>query len=434
MSQPTHPLEVFISYSHKDEELRRQLVEHLSLLQNEGIIANWHDRLIEAGDEWAGVIDERLNSAKIVLLLISSSFLASKYCYDIEMKRALDRHEAGDAIVIPILLRACGWTTAPFGKLQAFPRDNRAVTSWQNQDEAFTQIAEAIRAAAEKLRAVPASSAAAPVKAAPGPMLPFLCDRGEQEKALGPALRAHLATRPRRPFVCLIHGDEREEHGWFLDRLRAHWLPATLSHLGVKADPLPEIPWTLPHYVNRHEGFWEDLGQAVLGTSAALPREIHAALAVNAPLMLRSEVLTEALEQSGDELLKSYLEFCDRWEDLPHGRAILHFVCLEYHSPANKGYWERRRFRKRNEELRDFVSRGIDFSQYGRLSGIVLPELRGIPRNDVVDWSRLDLVRRRRRIEEREIRALYENKKLCNEDGHIPMELLGKELKRLLEG
>ncbi|MDX2031337.1 MAG: TIR domain-containing protein [Blastocatellia bacterium] len=434
MSQPHHPLEVFISYSHKDDDLRKELVEHMSLLRRDRVIHDWHDRLLAPGDDWAGVIDARLDSAKIVLLLVSASFLASDYCYDIEMARAIERHDAGDAIVIPIILRACAWQRAPFGKLQAFPRDDKAVTSWANRDEAFKQIAEAIRAAAEKLQAVPAFSAAAPMKAALGPLLPYLCDRNDQEKALGPALRAHLETRPRRPFVCLIHGDEREEHGWFLDRLREHWLPATLSHLGVKVDPLPEIHWTLPHSVNRHEGFWEDLGQAALGTSAALPREIHTALAAGAPQILRAEILIEKLEQSGEELLKRYLEFCDRWDDLPPGRAVIHFVSLKYHSLANKRFWERRRLRGRNEELRAFVAQKIDFSQYGRLSGIALPELRSIPRNDVVDWSRSEPVRRRRRIEEREIRALYERKDLCNEDGHIPMDLLGTELKRLLEG
>jgi hypothetical protein len=262
-----------------------------------------------------------------------------------------------------------------------------------------------------------------------------LCDRSEQEKALGPALRAHLRSRPGRPFVCFIHGDEREEHGWFLDRLRAHWLPGTLSHLGIKAPLVNEIPWSLPHHASRHDGFWGDLGQAVVGTSAAASDEIHGALSrFEEPLMLRSEILTEQLEQSGERLLKSYLEFCDRWEDLPSGRAVIHFVSLKYHSLANKGFWERRGLRRRNDALRAFVTAEIDFTQYGRLTGIVLPELRSIPRNDVLDWSRLDPVRRRRRIEEAEIRALYERGDLRDDEGHIPMDALAPELKRLLEG
>jgi hypothetical protein len=139
------PIEIFYSYSHKDEELRERLETHLKLLQRQGVIKGWHDRLISAGTEWAGQIDHYLESAQIILLLISADFLASDYCYDNEMKRALERHEAGEARVIPIILRPVDWASASFSKLQALPRDGKAVTTWSNQDEAFTQIAQGIR-------------------------------------------------------------------------------------------------------------------------------------------------------------------------------------------------------------------------------------------------------------------------------------------------
>ena len=93
------PVEVFISYSHKDEALKEELEDHLSLLQRGKLISVWHDRKIGAGREWADQIDERLESAQIILLLISAKFLASDYCHDIEMRRAMERHEAGEARV-----------------------------------------------------------------------------------------------------------------------------------------------------------------------------------------------------------------------------------------------------------------------------------------------------------------------------------------------
>jgi hypothetical protein len=145
------PVEVFYSYSHKDDDLRERLVTHLKLLQRQGVIKGWHDRLISAGTEWEGQIDHYLESAQIILLLISADFLASDYCYDKEMTRALARHEAGEARVIPIILKSVDWTGAPFSKLQALPRDGKAVTSWSNQDEAFTQIAQGIRQIALEL-------------------------------------------------------------------------------------------------------------------------------------------------------------------------------------------------------------------------------------------------------------------------------------------
>jgi hypothetical protein len=143
---------VFYSYSHKDEALRDQLQTHLSLLKRQGVISNWHDRRISAGREWEGQIDGHLNSARIILLLISADFLASDYCYDIELTRAMERHEAGESRVIPVILRACDWHYATFGKLQAVPKDGEPVTSWQNIDEAFSDVAKGIRAAANELK------------------------------------------------------------------------------------------------------------------------------------------------------------------------------------------------------------------------------------------------------------------------------------------
>ncbi|MCB9922429.1 MAG: toll/interleukin-1 receptor domain-containing protein [Planctomycetaceae bacterium] len=136
---------LFYSYSHCDECLRDELERHLSSLKREGLISHWHDRRIEGGEEWKTKIDDGLESAHLILLLVSSDFLASDYCYNIEMKRALERHHAGHARVIPIILRSCDWSAAPFHSIQALPKDGMAVTSWSNQDEAFTDIAKSIR-------------------------------------------------------------------------------------------------------------------------------------------------------------------------------------------------------------------------------------------------------------------------------------------------
>jgi hypothetical protein len=139
-------VEIFFSYSHKDESLRKRLEEHLSVLSRQGVISGWHDRMIGAGQEWKGEIDRRLDSARIILLLISPSFLDSDYCYDVEMNRALERHESGEARVIPVILRPCDWHGAPFGKLQALPKDGKPVVEWRPRDAGFMNVAEGIRA------------------------------------------------------------------------------------------------------------------------------------------------------------------------------------------------------------------------------------------------------------------------------------------------
>lgn len=143
---------VFFSYCHADEALRDQLEKQLAMLRRQGVINTWHDRRINAGQEIDSAIDEHINSDEIILLLVSPDFIASDYCYNIEMKRAMERHQAGEAIVIPVILRACDWHYAPFGKLLGTPQDGKPVTLWPDRDEAFLQVAKEVRNAAEKLR------------------------------------------------------------------------------------------------------------------------------------------------------------------------------------------------------------------------------------------------------------------------------------------
>uniref|UniRef100_A0A1X7T833 TIR domain-containing protein n=1 Tax=Amphimedon queenslandica TaxID=400682 RepID=A0A1X7T833_AMPQE len=110
---------IFISYSHSDEKMWKELEKHLSTLRRQGVINTWYDRLIGPGEDIHGQINDHLNSADIILLLVSADFLASDYCYDIEMKRAIERHNKGEARVIPVILRPCDWHGAPFGRLNA---------------------------------------------------------------------------------------------------------------------------------------------------------------------------------------------------------------------------------------------------------------------------------------------------------------------------
>ena len=142
---------VFFSYCHADEALRDQLEKQLAMLRRQGVINTWHDRRINAGQEIDSAIDEHINSDEIILLLVSPDFIASDYCYNIEMKRAMERHQTGEAIVIPVILRACDWHYAPFGKLLGTPQDGKPVTLWPDRDEAFLQVAKEVRNAAGKL-------------------------------------------------------------------------------------------------------------------------------------------------------------------------------------------------------------------------------------------------------------------------------------------
>lgn len=139
---------LFFSYSHEDEELRNELETHLALLKRQGVISSWHDRRITAGSDIDQAISSELESSQIVMLLVSAHFLASDYCYEKEMKRALEKHEDGTAVVIPVILHPCDWHSAPFGHLRATPTDGKPVSMHANQHEALAIVAKDVREAA----------------------------------------------------------------------------------------------------------------------------------------------------------------------------------------------------------------------------------------------------------------------------------------------
>src|SRR5436305_8293925 len=151
MSSEVASIEVFCSYAHRDELHLETLHTHLSVLKRQGLIFSWYDRQIVPGTDWAKAIDTHLERASVILLLISPDFFASDYCYEIEMRRAIERHEAQEARVIPIIVRPCDCTHAPFAKIQSLPRDGKPVTKWRHRDSAWNDVAAGIRRAIEDL-------------------------------------------------------------------------------------------------------------------------------------------------------------------------------------------------------------------------------------------------------------------------------------------
>lgn len=152
------PVTIFFCYAREDEALLKKLKTHLRPLQRQGFIDVWYDRDISAGTEWEQEIKQHLNTAQIILLLVSPDFMDSDYCYGIEMQRALERHQNGEARVIPIILRPVYWHGEPLGKLQALPIDGKPVTDpeWHDQDRAFYSVANDIHKMVVQWAAPPA--------------------------------------------------------------------------------------------------------------------------------------------------------------------------------------------------------------------------------------------------------------------------------------
>lgn len=145
------PLEIFYCYARKDHALRDKLDAHLATLHRTGLITAWYDGEIVPGVAWEEEIKTHLNTADIILLLISPAFIQSDYCYSKEMKRALERHDAKEARVVPILLRPVEWAGTPFSLLQMLPSNARPVTRWPDRDEAFKDVAKGIHRAVNEL-------------------------------------------------------------------------------------------------------------------------------------------------------------------------------------------------------------------------------------------------------------------------------------------
>ena len=137
---PRQEIKLFYCYARKDKPLRDELEIHLSWLKRRYQLTNWHDREILPGEEWEQAIDESLNTANLILLLISPDFMASDYCFGKEMQRALERHKEGTCRVISIILRPTYWGDAPFSSIQLLPTNAKPITSWLNPDEAFQDV------------------------------------------------------------------------------------------------------------------------------------------------------------------------------------------------------------------------------------------------------------------------------------------------------
>lgn len=136
---------VFYSYSHKDADLRERLGTYLAPLRQQQKISDWYDRKIEPGANWETEITSQLDAAELILLLVSADFLASEYCFGVEMEKATARLKRGEVRVVPILLKPCLWEESRFSELQIIPRDAKAIASWPSVDEALTNVASEIR-------------------------------------------------------------------------------------------------------------------------------------------------------------------------------------------------------------------------------------------------------------------------------------------------
>ena len=139
---------VFVSYARADESYFRALERHLTLLQHQRVIESWSVRVVE--EYRADEVDEHLERAGLILLLVSPEYLAAEYCYSVEMQRAMERHQLREVRVIPIIVRPSAWSLTPLSDLRSLPTGNLAISEWPSRDAAFLNITREIGQAAQQ--------------------------------------------------------------------------------------------------------------------------------------------------------------------------------------------------------------------------------------------------------------------------------------------
>ena len=309
-------IKLFISYSHADEELRDQLETHLATLKHQGLIDTWHDRRIAAGDVFDDVISAELEDAKIILLLISSDFIASRYCYGVETMRALKRHTANKARVIPIVLRPCDWHDALFGKLLSLPTDGKPITRWGDIDEAFLSVVQGIKSALTKLGVARSDqrgdSTMAEAEAllrryteefsrtytSPNPLVPFTC-RSDGEKISSEDV-AHLVSEQRANI--LVRGPS----GCGKTLLAAYAGLDFNRHGGIAITiPAKDYAGSLKTALNR---------EACLLAAPSAAKLLNAARRLNRPILFVVDGYNECAEQRRSSLTRGVAALVRKYE------------------------------------------------------------------------------------------------------------------------
>ncbi len=415
------PAKIFISYAHRDKEYLDDIIAHLSNLRSQKLISDWHDRRIDPGDEWADEIDQALEDAHIILLLISARFMSSEYCTAREMHRALERHANKEAVVIPVILSACDWEGAPFSKLQALPASATPIKQWPDRDMAWKDVVLGIR------RVLRPASPKAQAAGAPPMRVHHRCNRGPQAEAFEKALERHAERFPDRPMIALIHGEEAECPDLFLDRLQDEILPELLDL------PLDKFFWGEPPGPgDSHQRFWKELGKQWLGrrfdAEAAARDAVLGEISLRGGhFLIRLQWYAEKFSSAQSEGLANFLRFWEGWPPLPENRKVICALSLVYSAAKDTRskllFWQK----SPAERLREWVKeREGDEAAAGLLA--VLPELRPVEHYEAKEWCDAHLASHHREEVKERVIEYFQGR----QNQSVQMQTLVKELKSYL--
>lgn len=129
-------------YAEADRHLFDQLKPHTSVLQRSGRMDLWHAGLLVAGERTDEELRRHVREAHVILLLLSADFLTSDRLSELAAL-ALERHNAGHARVLHVLLRPIAMSTTPYAEYQCVPR--KPVVAFPLPDEAWSEVVQALQ-------------------------------------------------------------------------------------------------------------------------------------------------------------------------------------------------------------------------------------------------------------------------------------------------
>jgi tetratricopeptide (TPR) repeat protein len=212
LSSPSKAINIFFSYdtlAHQDQRMFDQLINHLSPLKRQHLIDRWYDSAISIGKNITQFIEQCLNEADIIVLLVSATFLASDRCYEHEMKLALQREEAGKARVIPVLLSSADWDGSPLKKYSPLPRGGTPIKAWSDRERVLTEVAQGIRQVVEELaKQEKPADVASPSPKTPLSIIPYRPNQffTDREIILANLSTTFASTRHRQTPILALNG------------------------------------------------------------------------------------------------------------------------------------------------------------------------------------------------------------------------------------
>lgn len=397
------PVEIYYSFAGRDTKLVDRLEIHLEGLRRDGAITEiWSRRKVLAGNVTETAINEHLERARIILLLINAEFLASDLCHG-ELKRSLERRDDGKARVIPILLRACGISKdSPLNKLEMVPSIELVpIGSLRDKDKAFSAIADHIGRTVDEIRSKrPRGHPQQRSRLPEGPSPKFiasLCDRREQKEQLKKALAAQKTRMEKEsslvPLVCFIHGKFEEGLEDFKQRLKEHDI---YELLGLERNKIPvnlvNLTWPRmeSELSNPQAHFEKNLRiKALDQRPPASTQEVLKVLSQHpGPVMLCYEIINENWNAQSPSIIKALLSFWGSVAKINSATPIIVCVFFEYEQADTSSP---NVHAQRNAEARDYflaLEKELSASEDSNphLCGVVLKELGPVSRSEVIEW------------------------------------------------